>query len=134
MDGAYFGEDKHKLSGSLRGRIGYAYERFLPYLHGGVAWSRNEHMLGCESPSPFSSCAAPGFERQESDTVTGYVLGAGLEYAIDQRWSIKGEYAYTNYGKNKLVLVDPNFPDNPVNNRNFETKNHTLKLGVNYRF
>lgn len=133
-DSAYYGQDKHKLVGSIRGRIGYDYDGFLPYLHGGLAWAKNEHTLNCGiNITHGTSCDEP-FNEKKSDNVTGYVIGAGVEYAIDQSWSLKGEYAYTNYGKNRLMIEDINFPDSPVNNRNFKSDHHSIKLGVNYRF
>lgn len=134
-DVAYYGEDKHEITGSLRGRLGYAFDRFLPYLHGGLAWAKNDHMLGCSLRNVHgSTCRDTSFETSEDDFVTGYTIGAGAEYAIDRHWSVKADYAFTDYGKNKLRVVDPNYLASPLNTRNFESKNHTIKLGVNYRF
>lgn len=131
--GAFYGKDKQKVVGSIRGRVGYAFDRFMPYLHGGLALAKNEHTLGCDKPSHgFGSCQQ-SFKSKSSDTVTGYTLGVGAEYAIDQSWSLKGEYAYSDYGKNRLELADPNASAQIVN-RNFESKNHTVKIGINYKF
>lgn len=130
VDKAYWGTDQHKWGATLRGRVGYAMDSFLPYLHGGFAWAKNEHSLGCGDGVHGTSCSKP-FDDKKSHNVTGYVIGAGFEYAVDQNWSVRGEYAYTNYGKNKLYFDgEPGY----TKDRNFKSDHHSVKLGVNYRF
>ena len=31
------------------------------------------------------------------DTVTGYTLGAGLEYAVTDNWVVRGEYRFADF-------------------------------------
>jgi len=32
----------------------------------------------------------------QSKTMTGWTLGAGLEYALTERWTVRGEYRYSD--------------------------------------
>jgi len=136
----YYGEDKHEFFGTLRGRVGYAFDRFLPYIHGGLAWAKNDHGFGCDRSRvavTIGFCAAEdgSFYVEDDDFVVGFTVGAGAEFAVGDSWSIKAEYGYTDYGDNELRLVDPNIPDDDYRqDRNFDTHHHTIKVGANYRF
>ena len=60
-------------------------------------------------------------------SATGYLVGLGVERAIGENWSVRGEYQYTNYGSEELT--DP---------AGFSTKatpqDHRLSLGLLWRF
>lgn len=135
----YYTEDEITALGTLRARLGYSAGRFLPFVTGGLAWANVDHMLGCDrarvvgAPLPPTGCATK-FETSKSDIAVGWTVGAGAEYALTDKWSLKGEYLYTDLGKNRVMLVDANFPGNPVNNRNFDMQFSAVKLGLNYRF
>jgi outer membrane immunogenic protein len=64
--------------GTLRARIGYAWDRTMVYGTGGFAFSR---------------AAVAGLH----DTDTGYALGLGVEWAIASNWSAKVEYMYYDF-------------------------------------
>src|SRR5581483_5741775 len=70
---------------TVRGRLGYAADRFMPYITGGLA-------LGDVKAT------TPGFAGASSDRA-GWTLGAGLEFAVAQNWSLKAEYLYVDLGK-----------------------------------
>jgi outer membrane immunogenic protein len=97
-----------------RGRIGYAFDRFLPYITGGVAYGNikaEDTVLGGASGSKL-----------------GYALGAGLEYAFSGAWSVRAEYLYMDLG---------NFTCGAPCGGAAETvsfKPSLIRLGVNYRF
>ena len=75
-------------SGAVRGRIGYAFDRFLPYVAAGLAFAEYDHQLLNEG-SPFFDL---------SETYTGWTIGAGLEYALTDNVLLRGEYRYTDFG------------------------------------
>ena len=75
---------KVKSLGSLRGRLGVAWDRALLYATAGWAWGSGE---GSFSPTPTVT---------DSHTHYGYAVGAGLEYGITQNLSAKAEYLYTS--------------------------------------
>ena len=135
----YYGEDKVKVSGSLRARLGYAADRFMPYVTGGLAWASQKHTLGCDAGlvTATNGCqnraGGQQFETSKSKTSVGWVVGAGAEYALTDNWILRGEYLYTDLGKNKVTLSDPNYPT-AIADREFETKFSTVRLGVSYKF
>src|SRR5690625_118268 len=126
---SYYGEDRQEFFGTVRGRIGYAVDNVLPYVHGGLAWSKNEHGFGCDAARApgTNGCTAGPFYVKDSDFVVGWTIGAGVEMALIDNWSVKVEYAYTDYGENDLRLVDPNISaTDPRNNRTLDRKSTRL--------
>jgi outer membrane immunogenic protein len=67
--------------GTVRGRLGYAWDRAMLYGTGGVAFTRAS--LG-------------GVHGND----TGYALGAGLEWAFSHGWTAKAEYLYYGFENN----------------------------------
>ena len=59
----------------------------------------------------------------------GWTIGGGAEYMFVQNWSVKAEYQYYDFG-------DARFQNPPalVPFGTFHNDEHTLKVGVNYRF
>jgi len=90
--------------GTVRGRLGWAFDRFMPYVTGGLAYGRTDF-------------------NHDHDTNVGWTLGGGVEAAIDQNWSVKAEYLYVDLGH-----VDAGDEGSSHFNA------HTVKLGVNYKF
>jgi outer membrane immunogenic protein len=77
-------ETSNSWLGTARGRIGYAFDRFLPYFTGGAAFGAVKgSVLG------FGSF---------SETKVGWTLGGGLEYAFADNWTTKLEYLYVDLG------------------------------------
>ena len=70
---------------TVRGRIGYAFDRFLPYFTGGAAFGEVKG-----SVAGFGSF---------SETKVGWTVGGGLEYAFVDNWTVKLEYLYVDLGK-----------------------------------
>jgi outer membrane immunogenic protein len=102
----------------LRGRAGYAFDRFLPYLTGGVVFANVKNNL-----------ADPdyGFSFGRGGESTGWTVGAGLEYAIDNHWSVKGEYLYMQF-PDVTKTWDYNY------SFKFKDSAQVARVGLNYRF
>jgi outer membrane immunogenic protein len=75
---------------SIRGRIGYAWDRVLIYATGGGAYG--------DFRTSFSN-ATPAFDGDYDSGHFGWTVGGGIEYAIDNNWSVRAEYRYTDYGR-----------------------------------
>ena len=93
---------------TLRPRIGYAFDNALVYATGGLALARLRYIEQATD-------TAGDIENTDVRRVkTGYALGAGIEYALSGRWSVRGEYLYANFGRiqrrhdrvNQLCLAD----------------------------
>ncbi|MDQ0392590.1 outer membrane protein [Labrys monachus] len=117
VDGT-FGSAKFKSDwqGSVRARLGYAFDRFLPYVTAGVAFG--DQKLSVYIPDIGSASS--------SKTRVGWTVGGGVEYAIDDHWLLRGEVRYTDFGKQ-----NSNFFGDRVKIRFNEVS--TL-IGVSYKF
>ncbi|MFD1328598.1 outer membrane protein [Mycoplana ramosa] len=96
-------------SGSLRARLGYAFDRTLVYGTGGYAFTNAELT-----------------DRQTGDsddkTFNGWTIGAGLEHAFTDNLIGRAEYRYTDYGDKNLMGV------------NTDLSSNSLMLGVGWKF
>jgi outer membrane immunogenic protein len=122
---------------TARGRLGWAvFERLLVYGTGGIAAVHSTltetnvySPVFVASGTDFSSISAP---------YVGWVAGGGLEYAITDHWSIKGEYLHVGLPSKTAGsgTASPFFGD-----PNLVSYNHTVtneidigRFGINYRF
>jgi outer membrane immunogenic protein len=101
-------ETRNNWLGTARGRIGYAFDRIMPYVTGGLAVGNVKN-----------SIAALG---ESSTTKAGYALGGGIEAALVGPWTAKVEYLYADLGRASAPLGDVRFRTN------------TVRAGLNYRF
>lgn len=107
----YFFNVKADTLASLRGRVGFAHNRWLLYGTGGVAW-------GHVTSPPLDSL--DGWR-------TGWTAGAGVEYALANNWSANLEYRYTDLGH--VSHFDPTLNSTDDNDLSF----HALRIGVSRR-
>jgi outer membrane immunogenic protein len=103
---------------TLRGRVGYTFDRALVYATGGFAGSRNSVALGSWWTQ---------FYGQKSTFQTGWALGAGVEYLLTSNLSAKVEYLFTSVGSDHYFDFTPNALQSSVNSSLF-------RLGLNYHF
>ncbi|OKO78734.1 outer membrane protein [Bradyrhizobium sp. NAS96.2] len=108
--------------GSVTGRLGYTWGPALLYAKGGYAWRDNNNITATVGGVPAAFTTDGGHK-------DGYTVGAGLEYMFAPNWSAKAEYQYYNFGKS-------NFTSGPADlvGTSFRNDEHTVKVGVNYRF
>jgi len=123
---------KSKLTsfGTVRARAGYAFDNWLPFITGGLAWGRNRLSSTCpESCYPLDPTTT-----SDERTHIGWVGGAGLEYGLTKNWSVKGEYLHIDLGSkrhNVQVDYDINVPAGEDFGR---IKFDTVNVGINYKF
>lgn len=114
------------LFGTVRGRLGYAWNNVLLYATGGYAWAdtdfRRTQIAG------ITVAAIPGTVETIGRTLSGYTVGGGLEYGFSPNWSAKLEYNYIDLGNRSAAF--------PISARTtaFDTEIHAVKFGINYRF
>ena len=82
--------------GTVRLRAGYAADRVLLYVTGGLAYGNVDYTLTTREVQGNGDTLY--FAGQRSQTKAGYTFGAGVEYAITNNWIIRGEYLYYNLG------------------------------------
>jgi outer membrane immunogenic protein len=119
---------------TFRGRVGFlAAPRALIYATGGLAvadvkYSQTNFIAGCgETGGGCSEVAGV------STTRAGWTAGAGIEYAITNNWSVKGEYLYVDLGSvSTTALV--NVTGTPPFAHSANLKENIGRVGLNYRF
>lgn len=95
--------------GTVRGRLGYSFDRFLPYITGGLAVGNiSTNIAGVGSGD---------------DIKAGWTAGGGVEAQITGPWTAKIEYLYVDLGRGGSVAgSDAEFATNIV------------RGGINYKF
>lgn len=80
---------------SVRARLGFAFDRFLPFVTGGWGWAKGER-------------TAEGIFVNETDKKwqDGWTLGGGVEYMIAHDISVKAEYRYYDFGDATYLKTD----------------------------
>jgi outer membrane immunogenic protein len=101
--------------GTVRGRVGYAFDRFLPYVTGGLA-------------AGDIRATTPGFAGA-TQTNLGWTIGAGMEVAIAGNWSAKAEYLHVDLGSFNCGLAC-----GLVTPDNVSFRANLARGGVNYKF
>ena len=112
---------------SLRGRVGFAYGRALPYLTAGVAsggWRGASTLTlnGGVPGNPFTSGLTASSRMK-------YVVGAGVDYALFDNWSARAEYLFLDQSLGTQVFDNGNMYDFLSKAR---TESHIFRLGLIY--
>lgn len=105
MSSADFGTD---WTGSLRSRLGYAFEHALVYVMAGWAGTRGY-------------VDVPGLGK-EKKTLSGYTIGAGLDYAFTDKMFGRIEYRYSDYRDKYLQGI------------NVDVDQHAVRFGFGMQF
>jgi outer membrane immunogenic protein len=113
---------------TFRGRFGYAADRWFVYATGGLAVAHINSSLNLNFVPP-----PGGYFGSGSVTRTGYAVGGGLEYAINNNWSAKIEYLYLDFGT--FTFASPLSNSIPIAwATNVHARDNIVRVGLNYRF
>jgi outer membrane immunogenic protein len=144
-----------KSFGTVRARLGYlATDRLLVYATGGFAYAQlNSDVAMTIAPTaimlvngvvngvPTSTNCGFGstttcFAGSSSSLTPGWTVGGGLEYALGQNWSVKGEYLYARFEQTVTAASVTPTPGTQPNTytAKFGTDLHIARVGLNYRF
>jgi high affinity Mn2+ porin len=117
--GAKTYSDNVSVSGTVRGRLGYAPGNSLFYVTGGLAWSSEKYSL---------TDIASGTTDSSFQQRLGYVVGGGVEAPLIPSWTVNAEYLYTGYGNRSIGF--------PANGQRFtsDLSENQIRVGVNYHF
>jgi len=107
--GGFTCQTKNSWLGTARGRIGYAFDRFMPYVTGGAAFGDIKNTI-----TPVGSA---------SETKAGWTLGGGLEANLYGPWTAKVEYLYVDLGSGPTIAAS-----------SADFKTNIVRAGLNYRF
>jgi outer membrane immunogenic protein len=113
-DGGGICQTKQDWFGTTRGRIGYAFGRFLPYVTGGVAYG------------DINALQSTGTATQ---TKFGWSAGGGVEYSLDRNWSAKVEYLHLDLGTASLFSAASG-----TSSLSVPVTDDLVRAGINYHW
>lgn len=108
------GEQELNWSGAARLRLGYAVDRFLPYIAGGVAFGDID-LTATEPGDPTTSFG---------DTYVGWTIGGGFDYAFTDNILFRAEYRYTDFGSETFESF----------NADMDLETNEVRFGIAYKF
>lgn len=103
--------------GSVRARLGYAHGRFLPFVTGGLAIAHYD----------VGNTVAGTTEHALDETLAGWTVGAGAEYAFTDNLIGRLEYRYADYGDTRAGTV-------VLDDYDVDLSTHDVRVGVGYKF
>jgi outer membrane immunogenic protein len=111
-----FGPHGLDWAGSLRARAGVAFDRLLVYATGGWAFGGVSGGFGNDL-----------FFDSNDDTIDGWTIGGGLEWAITNNLTTRLEYRFTSFDRDHDVFNNINVGDD-----SFDF--HTIRAGLSFKF
>ena len=115
--------------GTVRARAGYAFDRTLIFVTGGLAYGKVKSFATNFAGSDYATV-------YQNKTETGWTLGAGAEYALTNNLTVKTEYLYVSLPKTNVTLADPlaDYPGGALATSKVKVDFSVLRAGVNYKF
>jgi outer membrane immunogenic protein len=110
--------------GTFRGRLGWAIDRVLPYVTGGLAVGS---LHGAEGDVPANIAAGSG-----SSTVAGWTVGGGVEVALAPNWSAKVEYLHVDLGNHSIF--NDTLTGGAIVPESIKFTTEIVRGGVNFKF
>ncbi|MBX9930328.1 MAG: porin family protein [Methylobacterium sp.] len=125
--------------GTVRGRVGYAFDRFMIYGTGGFAYGGVNNRVTFAIPGG----TTPFFEGRQNDMQTGYAYGGGIEYALatdsflnvfkSSAVTMKVEYLHYELGGDRIAI--PGVNGGPGNySARVRNEGDLVRAGLNYKF
>lgn len=113
---------------TVTGRVGFAFNRTMIYAEAGFALARvTLDDTGINPSGPYQYAT--------TQNRRGYVVGGGIEHALNDNWSIKFEYNYMNFGTATVDLQGIDIkPGQPIETVISALSQSVFKFGLNYRF
>jgi outer membrane immunogenic protein len=113
---------KTKQMATFRGRAGWALDDTLIYGTAGLAMAQME----------FGGSTAAGSD-MEAKWTKGFVIGAGMEHALADNFSVGVEYLYTKFADTDHFLTDGTVANTGTAAMEYD-QFHTVRASANYRF
>jgi outer membrane immunogenic protein len=98
-------------SAAARLRLGYAVDRFLPYVAGGVAFGDVE--------------SSNDSDINLDETYVGWTIGGGFDYAFTDNLLFRAEYRFTDFGSESCV---------DAGGLEMDLQTNEVRFGIAYKF
>ena len=122
---------------TIRGRVGWAFDRVLVYGTVGAAFTSLDitknfswtFIDGCTLLNGVNDCHVGG----TNSTLWGWTVGGGAEWAFDNHWSVKAEYLWMEFQDATYYTTNANIPNQFANHSVSPTYQRAV-VGINYKF
>ena len=127
---------------TVRGRIGYAWDRWLVYATGGLAVGEIRSQTNVTFATTGNLFAVYDGATHIGSVITtriGWAVGGGAEYAIASHWSVKAEFLYIDLGtyaySSPLVTAGVGVVATGYTwSTTVRERDEVARVGLNYRF
>ena len=124
---------------TIRGRLGFAWDRLLVYATGGVAFTDVRYTQTVTTSLLITGATVVNVV---TETKSGVTVGGGAEYALWNNLTLRAEYLYAQFtgvsGTSVLQFANsfppPAFFSNPVAGSTGNLHDHIVRVGLNYKF
>jgi outer membrane immunogenic protein len=126
------GSRELKWLGTFRGRAGMTVAPMaMLYVTGGLAYGQNDLTVAsvCPTCTPARNVSATS-----SKTSAGWTIGGGWEWALDSRWSVKGEYLYYDLGNNDATIAYNYGANTSTMTAHDDNRGHIVRAGFNFKY
>lgn len=115
---------KQNWGGATRVRIGFAADRFMPYLAGGIAYGQFQDTVSISVKGEDGTVVSSKNLTDETKTMIGYTVGGGVDFSVLDNVIVRAEYRYSDFGKKKFAKekLEVNY------------KTNDFRVGVAYKF
>jgi outer membrane immunogenic protein len=125
---AYTATTKIDWLATARARAGFAMDRALIYVTGGVAAGHVKNEL------IDSSHSGTVFTTESSATHVGWTVGGGAEYAVMPNWTVKAEYLYADLGSKEFNFYENGLGGWPRITGKAAVTTSIARVGANFKF
>ncbi|MBZ0211232.1 MAG: outer membrane beta-barrel protein [Hyphomicrobium sp.] len=116
------------LYADITARLGVTFDRTLVYAKGGYAYYDGEAM---------QATTKPGYVPTGTDSLSGWVLGGGVEHFFAPNLSLKAEYLHFDFDTESGYQTNVGDLSSPIGYRFYnwhDVEIDTVKVGINYHF
>jgi outer membrane immunogenic protein len=125
------------VQGSIRGKLGIAWDRFMIYGTGGVAFggfTTDFNIASSGFVTPGGVAIPPFFASNSfSRTRVGWTAGGGAQYALTPNWWVFVEYRFSDFGTIRNGAF-PNLPNGVFFNGSRRLQENQVQAGLSYKF
>ncbi|WP_412058355.1 outer membrane protein [Bartonella sp. DGB2] len=137
---------EQQWSGATRARLGFVVDRVMPYISGGVAYTsvkadRIDNDTALVTPNTLTGyqnvlevpLGVKGVEftatktLNNSQTLLGFTVGAGFDFAITDNVLARAEYRYNDFGSKDFTFSD-------ANKVKYALKDQDIRVGIAFKF
>jgi outer membrane immunogenic protein len=116
-------QTRNNFLGSVRGKVGVAFNQFLVFGTGGVGFEDTRY-------NEIVNATGANVGTPQTIFKTGFTAGGGLAYQVAPGWAIKAEYVYYGFGSTNFAAGTLD----PASAVSVRTNIHTVRFGFDYIF